>query len=118
MLYTKIHKVLEARGIKKPVKFLQENGFSRNSAYNITALRFSYLRLNVFEKLCIVLSCSPNDLLEWQPNPGINLPDSHPLHKLKPKELINVEEMLKDIPAEKFAEFKSGIDELKAKLKQ
>jgi DNA-binding Xre family transcriptional regulator len=118
MLYTNINKLFEIRGIKKPSQFLKDNGFSRNSAYNITALRFTHLRLEVIEKLCIALSCTPNDLLEWKPNSDTNLPESHPLHALKPTPAFNLEAIVKDIPVSQMPEFLQAIETAKQNLKK
>jgi DNA-binding Xre family transcriptional regulator len=118
MLYTNIKKMFDIRGIKSPYKFLKENGFKKSTAYNVSALRFTHLRLEVIEKLCIFLSCSPNDLLEWQPNPGTNLPDSHPLQALKPAATFNFEEFAKDIPVSQMPEFIQAIETAKQNLKK
>jgi len=116
MLYTNIKKLFDLRGIKKPVKFLKENGFSDNTAYKIVSHRFTSLSLDKVEKLCIALSCTPNDLLEFKPDPNSSIPENHPLQKLKPTESFNIFDITKDIPNEKIPEFKSALEEIKSKL--
>lgn len=118
MLKINLIKVFRLRGITKPGKYLEQNGFSKSIAYNIIKLKTSALKLENLNKLCSILSCTPNDFLEWTPDKSIPLPESHPLQKLKPAEVLNLSELLKDVPAEKISEFKSGIEELKSKLKQ
>jgi DNA-binding Xre family transcriptional regulator len=118
MLKININKIFRLRGISKPQLFLRNNGFTDSKAFNITRYKTPALKLDNLERLCALLSCTPNDLLEWHPDKNFTLPETHPLHKLKPTESINIAEMLKDVPAEKIAEFKSGIEELKTKLKQ
>ncbi len=118
MLITNINKLLKLRGITKPKNFLMENGFSNTTAYNITHYRFTTLTLDKVEKLCIALSCTPNDLLEFKPDPNSSIPENHPLNKLKPVQPFSLFEITKDIPNDKIHELLSGIDELKLKLKQ
>jgi len=117
MLYTNIQKLFALRGITKPAKFLMQNGFTRTMAYNITSSRFTYLDMNKFEKLCIALSCTPNDLLEWQPNPSAAIPESHPLHALKPNPNSNLTEVLKNIPIPQIPEIIKAIETAKQNLK-
>jgi DNA-binding Xre family transcriptional regulator len=118
MLKINLNKVFRLRGITKPGKFLVQNGFSESTAYNIIKLKTPAIKLENLNKLCSILSCTPNDLLEWTPDKNIPLPETHPLQKLKPSESLNLSELLKDVPAGKISEFKSGIEELKTKLKQ
>lgn len=118
MLKIDLNKIFRLRGITKPQVFLKQNGFSDSKAFTITKRKTSALKLDNLEKLCLVLSCTPNDFIEWIPGNNSQIPESHPLHKLKPTETFNLNEILKDVPAEKILEFKSGIEELKEKLKQ
>lgn len=116
MIYTNIKKLFKLRGIDKPVKFLLKNGFKYSSAYNIANTRFTNLSLDKVEKLCIALSCTPNDLLEFKPDQNSSIPENHPLQKLKPTESFNIFAITKDIPNEKITEFKSALDEIKSKI--
>lgn len=117
MLYSNIKRLFEIRGIKNPKRFLTDNGFSQHSAYNIVNMRFTSLRLNVVEKLCILLSCTPNDLLEWTKPKNSNIPDSHPLHSLAPKNQININDIFKDVEVSKIPELINNIESLKSNLK-
>ena len=118
MLRINLNKMYRLRGITKPGVFLSQNGFTKQKAFNIVKLKTPALKLQNLELLCRILSCTPNDIIEWTPDKNDTLPDSHPLYKIKPAESINIAEMLKDIPAEKISEFKLGIEELKSKLNQ
>jgi len=86
-------------------------------AYNITALRFTYLDMNKIEKLCIALSCTPNDLLEWQPNPAAAIPESHPLHALKPNPDSDIIASIKNIPIPQIPEIIKAIETAKQNMK-
>lgn len=118
MLKINLNKIFRLRGIQNPAKFLKLNGFSESIAYNIIRHKTPALKLQNLNKLCSILSCTPNDIFEWTPDQSIPLAENHPLQKLKPAETLNLGELLKDIPAEKISEFKSGIEELKTKLNQ
>ena len=116
MFYYNIHKVFKLRGITSPFKFLMDNGFSRGRAYHIVTYRFSALRLDTLERLCEILSCTPNDILEWIPSKDSIIPDSHPLHQLKAKEQLDVQSLIKDVPVTKLPELIKAIQEAKSKL--
>ncbi len=116
MLITNINKLFKLRGITKPKKFLVDNGFSNTTAYNITHYRFTTLTLDKVEKLCLILNCTPNDLLEFRPAKDALIPENHPLLKLRPSESFNINEIAQDIPIDKIHEFKSAVDEIKSKL--
>ena len=118
MLYTKINKLFELRGIRKPKDFLIQNGFSKNSAYNISRMRFTHLRLEVVEKLCLILSCTPNDLLEWKPSANSSIPENHPLYALAPKNYPNVNDIFKDVDISKIPQLITNIESLKSNLKE
>jgi hypothetical protein len=117
MMYYNFYKIFDLRGITNPFVFLIDNGFSRGQAFNITNRSNNGLRIENLEKLCLVLSCTPNDLIEWVPPKVSNVPDTHPLHKLKPTETLDFSELTKDIPIEKFPEIYNAIKEAKEKIK-
>ena len=116
MIQLKVKKLFKLRGIDKPMKFLLENGFSYSVAYNIYNLRRNSITFKSIEKLCILLSCTPNDLLEFHPSKDSPLPDSHPLNKLKPTDTFNLFDITKDIPNYKIPQLKKAIDSIKSNL--
>ena len=118
MLYLNTKRMFKLRGIEKPNKFLIQNGFTYATAYNILHYSLSNLSYRSMEKLCVALSCTPNDLLEFKPDTDSSIPENHPLNKLKPIQPFSLFEITKDIPVDKIPELLSGIDELKSKLKQ
>jgi DNA-binding Xre family transcriptional regulator len=118
MLKLNFHKIFRLRGIANPAKYLIQNGFTSSIAYNIIKLKTPALKLENLERLCAILSCTPNDIIEYFPDKNFSLAETHPLQKLKHIESLNFAEILKDVPAEKISEFKLGIEELKTKLKQ
>lgn len=116
MLYFNLHKLFKIRGITRPFKYLTDNGFSRSTAYNIIASRSPAIRLTTLDRLCTLLSCTPDDIIEWIPAKDSQVPDSHPLHKLKPAETFGIADITKDVPISQMPELLKAIQEAKAKL--
>lgn len=116
MLYFNFEKIFKLRGISVPYVFLMENGFKRGEAFQISGKRNVQMHLNKLEKLCALLSCTPNDLLAWVPSKVSNLPENHPLYTLKPVETLDIADLTKDVPISKIPEIHKAILEAKAKL--
>lgn len=109
MLNYNFTRILKARGIENPSIFLQKHGFSQNFTRNIINGNARALRLSSLEKLCIILQCSPNDVMEWVPDEGSKIEESHPLNKIKKTDKVaNILKTLNSIP---LAELEK-IDEL------
>lgn len=117
MLYFNYKRLFALRGIKKPFKYLMDNGFSRAQAYNITTYYPSSLRLKNLERLCTLFSCTPNDILTWKPNPDSQIPESHPLQKLIHSETSDFTTITKDVPLSQMPELLKAVQDAKAKLK-
>lgn len=117
MLQINLGKVLKLRGVVKPVSFLMQNGFSYNIAYRIAKSGRAALIPKNLERLCVILNCTPNDLLEYHPSKSKPIPENHSLNKLRPTETLDINSIAGDIPADKIPEFKKAIDEIKIKLK-
>jgi len=62
------------------------------------------MNLKDVEKLCVMLQCSPNDLLEWIPDTKDAKNEKHPLATLKRKDsFTQLNLMLKDVPLDKLS---------------
>jgi DNA-binding Xre family transcriptional regulator len=83
MLRLRLRFILESKGIVNPYKFLVKNGFSPDVASRCAHERIEQLKLKHFNKLCTILQCTPNDLLEWVPDKNEVLSDNHPLRTLE-----------------------------------
>ena len=97
ILYFNIPKLFKLRNISKPRIFLSQNGFyifTDKKSRHLPRCR-SNISVNVVEKLCLALNCTPNDLLEWIPSKDSQVPENHPLHALKPSETLDLDELLK-----------------------
>lgn len=55
------------------------------------------IRLDHLEKLCLLLNCTPNDLLRFSPDKNQVVPETHALHQLKKGELEEMAEWLSSI---------------------
>jgi len=103
MLSINVKKVMEARGIFKPYKFLVKNGFTPTTATKISKGDVEYLRLEYIERLSILLNCLPNDLFEWTPDDRKSDVASHPLQVIRKNDnAINLSETLKNLPMDKL----------------
>lgn len=83
MLKYNFDRVFISKGIIKPFTFLKQAGFSDNFATKIKNNRVNVLSLDLMERLCVKIACTPNDFLDWSPDQGQNLEQSHPLFELK-----------------------------------
>ena len=73
MLTFNFSRIFKARGIDKPFSYLVKVGYSDNFATRIVNNRIKRLDLADLEKLCELLQCTPNDLLEWIPESKDNI---------------------------------------------
>ncbi|QQS37298.1 MAG: helix-turn-helix domain-containing protein [Ignavibacteriales bacterium] len=116
MLTYNLQLLFRQRAIKNPVSFLMKAGFNRQTALRIKNNKFKALKLSQVEKLCIALYCTPNDLIQYIPNPQKPI-SNHPLtnlvHKEQSEHLAN---FLDDIPIEKLSGFTQQIKQLKTQL--
>ena len=114
MLIFNPRRIFAMRGIVKPNKHLINNGIGASTATNLLKSNVSYLKLEYLEKICGVLNCTPNDLLEWRPNPNAPIAPDHPLTTLARAETVtSLTELVKDMPIEKLARVETLLRELK-----
>lgn len=103
MIKINVKKVMEARGIFAPYKFMVKNGFIPTTATKIAKGEVEYLRLEYIEKLCTLLNCLPNDLFEWIPADKREDNPKHPLYPIRKNEnSMNLPEILKGLPMDKL----------------
>lgn len=87
MLYFNFARIFELKGIKRPFSYLTSLGYSTSNAGKITTGRIYQINTDRIEKICLDLNCTPNDILDFRPNPNNHLPDDHALHSLTKTEL-------------------------------
>lgn len=112
MLYYKFERIFNARRIFKPFSYLQKAGFSGNFASRIKNERVSRLELKQLERLCLLLRCTPNDLMEWIPEENTDFEKNHPLNDLRKRtDQIDLLNIINSIPLGKLDKIEQMINE-------
>lgn len=110
MLTFNFNRIFKARGIDKPFSYLVKVGYSESFSTRIVNNRMKRLELSDIEKLCELLQCTPNDLLEWIPEGKDNTNDKHPLISLKRSDkVVQLTQILNSIPLDKLSEIEMVI---------
>jgi len=104
MLKYNINRVIKARGIDKPNKFLRQAGIYEAFALRIKNNKVNRINLPTIEKLCILLKCTPNDLMEWEADSNAEPFSDHPLNIMMQgrKKVKDISQMLNSVPFEKL----------------
>ena len=82
MLALNLQPIFQARGIERPYSFLVKSGFTYHAANLLLNSTTKSFRLDHIERLCKILVCEPNDLLNYTPENQNALPKEHPLNNL------------------------------------
>ncbi|NLT51332.1 MAG: helix-turn-helix transcriptional regulator [Ignavibacteria bacterium] len=105
MLQFNFTRIFKARGIDKPFSFLVNSGYSANTATRIANNRVNRFDLADLEKICLLLNCTPNDILEWIPAKEDENNENHPFASLKRTGLeIQVLQVLNTLPINELTE--------------
>jgi len=112
MLQYNFKRVLKARGIENYTVYLQSFGFSQEFSRKIVNGKARIIRLSSLEKLCIILQCTPNDVIEWIPDNDSKVEENHPLNKKKKNEkVVNILKTLNSVPIDKLEKIEQIIKE-------
>ncbi len=112
MLNYNFKRVFRAKGIDKIHAYLCNAGFSNNFATKIKNNNAKRLELKELERLCMVLKCTPNDFLEWTPEPNTDIVENHPMNLLKkPTYEVDFVKTLNEVPLGKLEELERIIKE-------
>lgn len=68
MLHYNLKALFKARDIKEPNRFLVKHGISQNIAHRLTTGQYDKMSLEILEKLCRALNCTPNDIYRFAPD--------------------------------------------------
>lgn len=110
MLTFNFSRISKARGIDKSFSYLVKVGYSDNFATRIVNNRIKRIDLSAFEKLCELLQCTPNDLMEWIPESKDKTNDNHPLISIKRSDkVIQLMQILNSVPLDKLNQIESVI---------
>ena len=117
MLQFRIRFLLESKGIVKPYNFLIKNGFTPNVATRCLQGKIMVLKLSQITRLCTILGCTPNDLLEWVPQTNVSrLPETHPLHTLvRNDKPFNIIDQINHLTLDQIKEVEQLIDTMHTK---
>lgn len=114
MIKINVKRVMEARGIFTPYKFMVKNGFPVTTATQISKGNVEYLRLEYIERFCTLLNCLPNDLFEWTPNDKKADDPNNPLQAIKKNDnSMNLPEILKGLPMDKLRQVEEMLKTLR-----
>ncbi|MBK3517406.1 helix-turn-helix domain-containing protein [Carboxylicivirga marina] len=112
MIKYSFDRIFKARGIARPFSFLKKHGFSDNFASRLKNNRVSRLNLHHLEKLCLVLRCTPNDIMEWKPSDTTGIDAEHPLNLIKrPDQKVDMVKTINSIPLGQLEEIEKLINE-------
>lgn len=110
MLTFNFARIFKARGIERPFRYLVNAGYSDNFATRVANSKMERMNLKDVEKLCVMLQCTPNDLLEWIPSAKEVDVEKHPLATLRRKgSSPQLKQMLKTAPLDKLSEIENLI---------
>ena len=104
---------MNSRGISSPLVYLRQNGLTRFQIHRLMHKDWRSISMDVLEKLCLALNCTPNDLLEWTPDFANQDAESTTLRMLKPQpENENMGAMLSQLPYNKLREIVKIVNEI------
>ena len=110
MLKFNFTRVFRAKGIDKPYSYLVKAGYSASFATRVVNNKVRQLNVENVEKLCEMLQCSPNDLLEWIPGKNYNPDKGHPLSSLQRiAKDGRINQILYTIPVDRLSEIEQLI---------
>lgn len=114
MLIINLTGIFSARGITSPATYLRKNGFSYDTARSLSTSQMFRPSLSVIERLCVLLNCTPNDILEWIPEKDKSYGEDFALNSLKrEKKQYNLLKMIKNIPLDKIDEIEKIVSGIK-----
>lgn len=117
MLRYNFDRIFYIRGIERPYTFLLKAGFSDNFATRIKNNRVARLNLGDLERLCLLLHCTPDDLMEWVPDTNSDVGKEHSLAKLsRSGRLPNLVRTLYEVPPDQVEEIEKMIREKTGKV--
>lgn len=107
-------KMLLLRGIERFTAFFVNLGMDYSTASRFLKSESQFVKIKDIEKLCIALNCTPNDLFDWKPDQNTILPENHSINALiKSESAVNLQQLVKEIPAERLSEIEGLLNELK-----
>ncbi len=112
MLKYNFEPIIFARGIERPYTYFVNAGFSTQLATKLKNNQVKILRPKTIEKLCLLLNCTPNDIMEWHPTQHQLGDNTHALHAIKANNLDKIEhltDLLRKVPLDKIEDIQTFI---------
>lgn len=114
MLKLNAKPLFAAKAIDKPNAFLRKNGFSTYTASDVVIGKVRMLNFDRMEKLCLILNCTPHDVLEWEPDASLVDPKKYELSKLiKDKKVVVLSEELRGLTLAQIEEVHKFVEDKK-----
>ncbi len=113
MLIYNFKRIFKARGIDRPFTYLRQAGFSDSFATRIKNNRTGQMRLKTLERLCLLLECTPNDLIDWTPDSQTSVSNTHPMNNLnRMDKIIDINKSLNAMSLSKLEKIEQMINEI------
>jgi DNA-binding Xre family transcriptional regulator len=109
MLYLNIKRVSILRNVPSVLQYLIKNGFSTAIANRIAKNADSNIKFKYLEKLCILFHCTPNDLIQWQPDADNSIPNNEPITTLNHPQTTELTDYLKTASIEELTQMHQKI---------
>ena len=114
MLHYNLKALFKARNIKEPGRFLTKHGISNNLAHRITSGQYDKVSLEVMEKLCRALNCTPNDIYRFTPDSETDKTELLALNKIAHTENTYTDaSLIFNLPLDKLNEIAAIINSKK-----
>lgn len=105
MIKLNLDRIFSVKGIRNPNTYLVKKGHSSGYATRLINNRAISVPFDKLEAFCIDFNCTPNDLFDYVPSKGQELPAGHALHTISKTEAIGeVNRLLNDMPLKKIEE--------------
>lgn len=106
------NRIFKARGIETPFTYLRKAGFSDHLASKIVNNRIKYIQLGSIERFCLLMKCTPNDIMEWIPDDNADYESDHPMNIIKSNDDdIDIIKLINSVPLGKLPEIEKMIEE-------
>ncbi len=117
MIKLRIAELCEERLIKNAYTALVKAGISAVKTRQYLDAKTNRLMLDDVEKLCRLLHCTPNDLMEWTPTNKAHDYEGNPLQAIRKKPPFNLTDILNGMTIGEQRELLAKYEEEKRKEK-
>ncbi len=112
MLRYNFERAVKARGIDQVYRYFLNRGVETHLASKIRQNKVTRMHPDSLEKVCLILRCTPNDIMEWVPDNKQAADTNQPLQALRRNDkLVDLTRSLNALPLDKIEEVGRFIDE-------